>query len=146
VERRACTLNKTIYLYPRFFWGRAGNPGFAPALYPPLFRAASLVHESRHQEKAHTNQTPSDCGRLNSCDPSFDYGGANAWEVAWLFYYHRRGVDHDDPNPNHAMTTSPTIRNWAFDQAESILYGGFHERPDFALEDVVGIYILHPFI
>ncbi len=135
-------LNKTVIFYPKYFWGDFGNAGFPPNLKPPHYRAATLVHETRHQSKAHTKQDDSDCGRLNSCDPDFFYNGANTWEITWLFNYSRKAVLEGDANPNHALTTTPYIRNLTFDRAAQLLDHSFHQAPDFHLQDVVDIHIV----
>ena len=60
-------------------------------LYWPFFynqnvfqRAATIVHEARHEDKDHNGGTT--CGNGGSCDTTWTYNGANRYEILYLWW------------------------------------------------------------
>ncbi|MGH8613427.1 MAG: hypothetical protein ACREYF_15780 [Gammaproteobacteria bacterium] len=97
-------------------------------LYLPFFyelsvpeRAGTILHEARHADgKGH--DAGSNCPRGVSCDSSWDYNGANRWQVTWLWWYRAAGVN-----------TTEALQIRARDRGNAILRGGFKTDPGFVI-------------
>ncbi len=85
-------------------------------------RAATLLHEARHDEKDH--DADDECPRKASCDSSWEYEGSNRYQVSWLTWFVTEGIN-----------TNVVMKKRALDRANRILSSGFAEKPSFILDD-----------
>jgi hypothetical protein len=100
-------------------------------LYLPFFyqlsvpeRAGTILHESRHADGV-SHDAGTNCPRMGSCDSSWEYNGANRWQVVWLWDYAFTAVD-----------TNLALRDRARDRGNAILAGGFTTAPGFVIPEV----------
>lgn len=99
-------------------------------VYIPFFykgtavtRASTIVHEARHYDKRHNGDN--DCPRKVSCDSSWEYGGANKYQVVYL----RELVCSSNE------LVSLTMRRYARHKGDAVLNQGFVTPPSFAFID-----------
>ena len=84
-------------------------------------RAGTILHEARHADgKGH--DAGSNCLRGRSCDSSWDYNGANRYQVTWLWWYRAAGVN-----------TTEALKIRARDRGNAILREGFTTDPGFVI-------------
>ncbi len=101
-------------VYMPFFYGGSDAVG----------RASTLVHEARHYEKSHSDDS---CKRGASCDAGWGSAGANTFQVLFL----RDFVC----SPLELIT--PSMREKAADRADTILERAFVIPPSFAFSDIM---------
>lgn len=118
-----CSTAETKFAYTTWgFWVDDWTRLYLPFFYGLSVpeRAGTLVHEARHaNEVGHDGGTG--CPRAASCDTSWNYQGANRYQVQWLWYY---------------AGTSPAavdLRLKAIDRANAILATGFNTDPGFRI-------------
>jgi hypothetical protein len=84
-------------------------------------RAGTIVHESRHAAgKGHNGG--SGCPRGTSCDSNWDYMGANAYHVLYLWWFYVDGT-----------RTTTAMRNSAGCEAQRVADRGFNTSPGFTI-------------
>ena len=100
-------------------------------LFQPFFynlnvveRASVIIHEARHYDKSH-NADDDECDLGGSCDSSWEYNGANTFQIKYL-----RDLFCSN---NSFMTT--TIRQYARDFANTLLQFSFKDPPEFIFTD-----------
>ncbi len=98
-------------------------------LYAPFFygtsvveRASTILHESRHADGWLHDAPDSSCLRHASCDSSWNYDGANRWQVTWLWWYR-----------NEATDTTPAMKARAKDRGNDVILNGFAANPGFLI-------------
>ena len=98
----------TVYLYQNVFGSSV------------VSLATVLVHEARHKKKGHNGGRG--CPRRASCDSSFGYDGANAYQLLYGWWY---GVS--------SRNSTRFTRQMGLDNARSIQNRAFNTRPTFVI-------------
>jgi len=96
----------TVYIYQN---------GFSASI---MWLAGTILHEARHKKKGHNGDKG--CPRKASCDSSYSYGGSNAYELIYSWWY---GVASKKSNI--------FTRQMGLDQARSLQNRAFKKRPNF---------------
>lgn len=89
-----------------------------------LNRAALLVHEARHDDKPH-NAYGQCTSTIDSCDSSWGYGGANAYQVRF----------YQDLLTSWNVSMTPVLRAEALEAANYFINGFFATHPGFNLKE-----------
>lgn len=109
LDRRAANFGEgEVFLY--FYW-------FGSDI---ISRPANLIHEARHNVKLHGED---DCPKKVSCDPSWDYFGANTFETVWFWTFYLG-----------AKNTTSALRTFAKIEAQRTIDTAFTERPNFTID------------
>lgn len=86
-----------------------------------LYLTSTVVHEARHKKKAHNaGNNAGDCSWEGSCDTTYEYGGANAYELAYMWWY---GVK--------SSNSTTFTRQLALDTAQNTNVQAFQYSPNF---------------
>ena len=83
-----------------------------------MWLSATVLHEARHKQKSHN--LDKDCPRKASCDNSYEYDGANAYELAYSWWY---GL--------HGNRSTKFTRQMGLDNARRLQNTAFNQRPGF---------------
>lgn len=84
-------------------------------------RAGTILHESRHAAgKSHDGGTG--CPRTTSCDSSWNYKGANMYQVLYNWWFYVDGT-----------RTTSGMKNYAKLEAQKIIDKGFNVNPGYVI-------------
>lgn len=111
--------SQKVTLFKEFFYSYGGQTNDV------IFRAATLVHESRHiGEKPHDADFPSGSayGSGGGADSSWGYNGAWMYEALYLWWFYAAGA-----------RTSIALRQSARQQANVIINNAFASHPGFVV-------------
>jgi hypothetical protein len=84
-------------------------------------RAGTIVHEARHAAGVRHNGG-SDCPRGASCDTTWEYEGANMYQVLYLWWFRVAGT-----------RTTAAMRDYAKIEAQRIIDTGFNTNPGYVI-------------
>lgn len=82
-------------------------------------RAGTVMHEAGHYAKSHV---AGDCPRAPSCDPNWEYRGANTYEAKWYWTYYKK-----------AVRSTSALKDMAKHLAQDMIDNGFNDPPDITV-------------
>jgi hypothetical protein len=77
-----------------------------------ISRAGTIIHEARHNNKPHSVERT--CIRGMSCDPDWDYDGANTYEVSWYWAFYHWAVRTTTAHKDRAKVLGQDVLDTGF--------------------------------